>query len=90
MTDQEQLTENQETSQNETFRAISTSLQELDRTPYSIYNCRYADTELKLIMDYLEIDVLPKSQVKARSVLLQQSDYLMVQGILFHRRTSKS
>lgn len=41
-------------------------------------------------MDYLLQGTLPKSQVKARSILLQQSDYLIVQRILFHSRTPKA
>ena len=41
-------------------------------------------------MHYLETGILPKSQVKTRSILLQQSDYLMVRGILFHSRTPKA
>ena len=89
-TDQELSTGNQETSQNETIQAIETSLKELDMTADCIHKCQYADTELKPIMIYLTKGILPKSQVKARSILLQQSDYLMVQGILFHTRTAKA
>ena len=41
-------------------------------------------------MEYLQEVTLPKSQKQARELLLEATDYLMVEGLLFHSRVAKS
>ena len=77
-----------ETSTREIKQTIEISLNDLDMTPESLHNYHFANPDLKPIMDYLGI--LPQSQVKARSILFQQSDFLMVQGFLIHSRTPEA
>lgn len=72
-------------SQDEQIRAFEYSLQELDMTADSIPYYQHADTELRTIMDYLSHGNLPKSQERS-----EESDYLMVQGILLHCRMAKA
>ena len=49
-----------------------------------------SESDFQPFIDFLGHGVLPKSQKKARSVLLQQSDYSLINGVLFHSRVAKS
>ena len=71
LSDSELSERSAEIIQRETNLSVETTLKDLDMTLESIYNCQYADPQLKPIMDYLRKGILPQSQVKARSVLLQ-------------------
>lgn len=51
-----------------------------------ICKCQSLDSDLKPYIDFLSKGILPKSQKKSRSILLQQSDYAM----LFHSRVANS
>ena len=65
------------------FKSFDFSLekvQELQRT----------DSLLGPMVVYLETNVLPKSQKKARKLLLESGDYTLSDGLLFHSRVSKS
>ena len=65
------------------FKSFDFSLekvQELQRT----------DSLLGPMIVYLETNVLPKSQKKARKLLLESSDYTLLDGLLFHSHVSKS
>ena len=48
------------------------------------------DAEYCSIIKYLESNILPKSQKKARRVLLESSDYVLIDGLLLHSRITKS
>lgn len=49
-----------------------------------------SDPLLKPIIQYLTNGDLPRSQKLARKILLQQSDFVIVENLLFHSRVSKS
>ncbi|MEW8548163.1 MAG: DDE-type integrase/transposase/recombinase, partial [Candidatus Thiodiazotropha sp.] len=68
----------------------SEALQGLDMSAESIARCQALDSDLKPFIDFLSNGTLPQSQKKARSVLLQQSDYALINGLLFHSRIAKS
>ena len=69
---------------------ILKALRELDMSKESISRCQNLDSDFQPFIDFLGHGVLPKSQKKARSVLLQQSDYSLINGVLFHSRVAKS
>ena len=69
---------------------ISKALQELDISPDSISRCQGLDSDLNPFIDFLSDGTLPRSQKRARSVLLQQSDYAIINGVLFHLHVAKS
>ena len=68
---------------------VSKALQELDMSPDSMSRCQGLDSDLRPFIDFLSDGTLPKSQKRARSVLLQQSDYALINGVLFHSRVAK-
>ena len=70
--------------------AVSAALQGFDMSAESIARCQSLDSDLRPFIDFLHNGTLPKSQKRARSVLLQQSDYALVNGVLFHSRIAKS
>ena len=59
-------------------------------SPDSMSRCQGLDSDLRPFIDFLSVGTLPKSQKRARSVLLQQSDYALINGVLFHSRVAKS
>ena len=61
-----------------------------DFSPNKVSELQREDCELKYIIQYLESNDLPKSQKRARKLLLQSSDYCLIDGILFHSRIAKS
>ena len=65
-------------------------LTKLNMTPESIYNCQKTDPDLQPILDYFEKGQLPKQQKLARRVLLQHSDFTVLDGMLFHNRLARS
>ena len=70
---------------------VSKALQELDMSPDSMSRCQGLDSDLRPFIDFLSDGTLPKSQKqRARSVVLQQSDYALINGVLFHSRVAKS
>ena len=48
------------------------------------------DHPLHGLINYLETGVLPRSQKKARRILLESSDYALIDGLLWHSRVAKS
>ena len=48
------------------------------------------DTQLHGLINYLETGILPKSQKKARRILLESGDYALIDGLLWHSRVAKS
>ena len=42
------------------------------------------DPECKLIIRYLTMGTLPQGDTDARSILLRQEDYIMIEGLLYH------
>ena len=55
-----------------------------------ISRLQYLDPYLKPLMDYLIHDTLPQSQKLSRKILLESSDYLLADDLLFHSRVAKS
>lgn len=49
-----------------------------------------SDPDLADLIKYLEKGTLPDSQKSARDILLKQSDYALIDGMLFHSRLAKS
>ena len=66
------------------------ALQTIDLTPESIRNYQDQDKQFHPIIEYLSSGTLPKSQKKARLVLLQQADYALINNMLFHSRVAKT
>ena len=62
----------------------------LDMTTESIRQRQNGDKELKPIIQFLSTGVLPQSQKLSRSILVQQSDFVLIDGILFHCRVAKA
>ena len=58
---------------------------ECDLTPQNIKDLQSKDNDLKPIINYL-----PASQKESRKLLLHATDYILVDGILFHSNISKS
>lgn len=61
-----------------------------DFSPDKISALQREDCELQYLVRYLETNELPRSQKRARKLLLQSADYCMIDGILFHSRVAKS
>ena len=61
-----------------------------DFSPSSIAELQKADPKLQSFVEYLQDGTLPQSQKQSRKVLLEASDYLLVDGLLFHSRIAKS
>ena len=55
-----------------------------------IRHSQEVDVDLRFITDYLALGVLPHYQKKSRKCLLQQADYVLLDGILFHCQTAKA
>ena len=68
----------------------SLMLSNIDMTPDSICACQEQDKQFHPIIEYLYSGTLPKSQKKARLVLLQQTDYALFNNMLFHSRVAKA
>lgn len=51
---------------------------------------QHSDPDLADLIKYLEKGTLPDSQKSARDILLKQSDYALIDGMLFHSRLAKS
>ena len=77
-------------SQTSTDSSCHPVFTQLDMTPETIRNCQNVDSDLKPIIKYLNTGKLPKSQQLSRKILLQQSDYILLDGMLFHSRLAKS
>ncbi len=60
------------------------TLEQIDFSRENIKKEQARDQECKLIIKYLTIGVLPDSDTDARSILLRQEDYIMIDGLLFH------
>ena len=56
----------------------------------AIQDLQRNDAEYCSIIKYLDTNILPKSQKKARRVLLESSDYVLIDGLLLHSRITKS
>ena len=61
-----------------------------DLTPENLKDLQHRDAELKPIINYLAENKLPDLQKEARKVLLEATDYLLIDGILFHSSVKKS
>lgn len=48
------------------------------------------DPELSSLIQYLDNNELPKGQKKARRILLESTDYVIIDGLLMHSRQPKS
>ena len=68
----------------------SPALSNIDMTPNNIRACQEQDKQFHPIIEYLSSGTLPKSQKKARLVLLQQADYALLNNMLFHSRVAKA
>lgn len=51
---------------------------------------QHSDPDLAYLVKYLENETLPDSQNSARDILLQHSDYALINGMLFHSRIAES
>lgn len=51
---------------------------------------QHSDPDLADFIKYLKNGTLPDSQKSARDILLQHSDYALIDGMLFHSRIAKS
>ncbi|MCG8077951.1 MAG: DDE-type integrase/transposase/recombinase, partial [Candidatus Thiodiazotropha taylori] len=61
-----------------------------DFSPDKISALQREDCDLRYLIQYLENKELPKSQKRARKLLLQSADYCLIDGLLFHCRVPKS
>ena len=61
-----------------------------DFSPDKISALQREDCELRFLIQYLETNELPKSQKRARKLLLQSGDYCLIDGLLFHCPVQKS
>ena len=64
--------------------------QQCDFTPENIRDLQRRDNELIPIINFLKNNTLPDLQKDARKLLLQATDYLLVNDILFHSSVKKS
>lgn len=55
-----------------------------------VIQTQHRDPDLADLIKYLENGTLPDSQKSARGILLEQSDYALIDGMLFHFRLAKS
>lgn len=51
---------------------------------------QHSDPDLADLIKYLENGTHPDLQKSARHILLKQSDYVLIDGMLFHSRLAKS
>lgn len=61
-----------------------------DFSPEKTKELQWHDAQLHGLINYLDSNILPKSQKKARRILLESSDYALIDGLLWHSRVSKS
>ena len=57
---------------------------EIDLSMENIRQEQSSDPECSLIIKYLTLGILPQSDMHARSILLRQEDYIMIDGLLYH------
>ena len=62
--------------------------QNSDFTPDKIGKLQRLDPDLSSLIAYLEDGRLPKSQKQSRRLLVKSADYILVDGVLFHRDSS--
>ena len=58
--------------------------EEIDLSRENIRREQMRDPECKLIIKYLTLGTLPDSDTDARSILLRQEDYIIIDGLLYH------
>ena len=61
-----------------------------DFSPDKTKELQRLDTQLHGLIKYLDTGILPNSQKKARRILLESSDYALIDGLLWHSRVAKS
>ena len=61
-----------------------------DFSPEKTKELQRLDTQLHGLINYLETSILPKSQKKARRILLESGDYTLIDELLWHSRVAKS
>ena len=61
-----------------------------DFSPDKISALQREDCELCYLIQYLVSNELPKSQKRARKLLLQAADFCLIDSLLFHSRVAKS
>ncbi|KAL5017800.1 hypothetical protein ScPMuIL_003522 [Solemya velum] len=61
-----------------------------DFTPAILKTLQSCDDAFSVVYSYLDTGILPTSQKLARRVLLESSDYVLVDGVLYHSRSPKS
>ena len=61
-----------------------------DFSPDKTKELQRLDAQLHWLIKYLDTGILPKSQKKARRILLESSDYTLIDGLLWHSRVAKS
>ena len=75
---------------------LSSQLHTIDlfkRTQYTVENLgrlQAADEELSPLIQYLQQGILPASQKQCRRLMLESSDYVVIDGVLLKSRTAKS
>lgn len=87
------VTQSLETMQDDNQSVSKTKHQafiDLSITHDYIRQCQEKDSSLKPIIDYLASQVLPESQRESRTLLLKHSDYILLDGLLFHSRVAKA
>ena len=60
-----------------------------DFSPDKTIELQRLETQLHGLIKYLDTGILPSSQKKARRILLESSDYALVDGLLWHSRVAK-
>ncbi|KAK3106454.1 hypothetical protein FSP39_020404 [Pinctada imbricata] len=56
----------------------------------SLKELQHMDIRLKPLLTYLQEDKLPSEQKLARQIILESSDYIIIDELLFHSRVSKT
>ena len=59
--------------------------QNSDITPDKIRDLQHLDTEILPMIEYLSEGLLPQSQKACRLLLIKSADYMLVDGVLFHK-----
>lgn len=77
-------------STNDEYGELLPGVTEINMTPANIRQCQELVKDLQPIIDYLSNGTLPHLQQKSRTVLIQQSDYVLMEGMLFHSRVAKA
>ena len=63
--------------------------QKFDFSSESVKELQATDPDLHLLVAYLTNGTLPKSQKKARRILVTSGNFILVDGLLFHSRDSR-